>query len=157
MLDRNLIKISKINFNKKKTNYYIKHDDKKMEFYIRDTINIFPISNYNKKYNLVIKIDDETKELIKNIENKFIEENKIERKNYIPIIKENDKGNIIKLKILYRYEKLVLECFNKNKEHIFYKDIDKHTKMDCLINICNFWNYNNKYGMIIYLTKIITK
>ena len=157
MIDLNFINKKKINFNKKKTNYYVNYDNKSFEFYIKDTINIFPITNYGNKYNLVIKINDDIKQIIEDIENKFLVQHNIEKKNYIPIIKTNDKGNIIKLKIMYRMNKLILDCYNKDKQNILYSDIQKNTNIKCLVKISNFWNYNNKYGLLIYLKKINLK
>lgn len=154
MIDRNVINIKKINFKKKFSNYYIKHNDNDIKFYIRNTINIFPITNKGNKYNLTIKLDDETKKIIEDIEKKFIEENDIDPDDYIPIIKTNDKGNIIKLKIMCRYNKLILNCVDKMKQPILYSDIEKYTKMVCKIHICNFWNYKGKYGLLVYVNGI---
>jgi CRISPR/Cas system CMR subunit Cmr4 (Cas7 group RAMP superfamily) len=154
MIDRNIININKINFKKKFSNYYIKHDDNDIKFYIRNTINIFPITNRDNKYNLTIKLDDETKKIIEDIETKFIEQNNINEDDYIPIIKTNDKGSILKLKIMNRYNKLVLKCMDRFKQGILYSDIEKYTKMDCKIHICNFWNYKGKYGLLVYVNGI---
>lgn len=154
MIDFNIIKIDKINFNLKKTNFYIKHDKKNIEFYVNDTINITPITCYKYKYNMLLKIDDNTKKLIEDIEEKFLNENNIKKENYIPIIKTNDNGNVIKVKILNRYKKVLVDCFDKYKEPILYTEIEKFTKMKCLIHISNFWNYNNKYGLLVFLKKI---
>lgn len=154
MLDFKLIKINKINFNIKKTNFFIKQENKKIEYYINDTINITEVSEYNNKYNIVIKINEETKDLIESIENKYIEENNIPRENYIPIIKENEKGSVIKLKIMNRYRKVLLDCYDEDKDPISYTEIEKYTKMRCAIHISNFWNYNGKCGLLVYAKKI---
>jgi hypothetical protein len=154
MIDKNIININKINFKKNFSNFYIKHNDNHIKFYIRNTINIFPITNKGNKYNLTIKLDEDTKKIIEKIEKKFIEENGINQDDYIPIIKTNDKGSIIKLKIMYRYNKLILKCIDRFKQEILYSDIEKYTNMDCKIHICNFWNYKGKYGLLVYLNEI---
>jgi len=153
MIDFNLIKLDKINFNNKKTNYYIKHDNNNIEFYVKDTINITPVTSYNYKYNIILKIDENTKELIEQIENKFLTENNISRENYIPIIKQNDKGYVIKLKIMNRYKKVLFDCFDEDKDPISYTEIEKFTKNKCLIHISNFWNFNGKFGLLVYAKK----
>ena len=154
MIDINIIKINKINFNLKKTNTYIKYNDKQLEFYVNDTINITPVSSFKNKYNIIIKIDEKTKNIIEEIENKFLNDNNIKKENYIPIIKQNDKGYVIKLKIMSRYKKVLINCFDEDKEPILYSDIEKFTKIKCHIHICNFWNFNGKYGLLIYAKKI---
>jgi hypothetical protein len=154
MLNINSYNIEKINFNKKKTNYYIKYDKKPIEFYVNNTINITEITSYKNKSNIIIKIDEKTKEIIENIENKFINQYYIDKNDYIPIIKNNEKGNVIKLKIMNRYQKLLIDLYDINKEPIVVNDLEKFTKIKCLIHIGNFWNYNEKYGLLIYCKKI---
>lgn len=154
MIDFKLINLDRINFNSKKTNFYIKHNEKNIEFYVNDTINVTPITCYYGKYNMIIKIDEQTKELIEKIENKFIEENNISKEDYIPIVKQNDKGFVMKLKVMNRYKKVILECFDEDKEPISYTEIEKLTKMRCAIHISNFWNYKGKYGLLVYAKKI---
>lgn len=154
MLNINLYNIEKINFYKKKTNYYIKYDKNPVEFYINDTINITPITCYKNKYNIILKIDDKSKEIIENIENKFINRYSIDKNDYIPVIKNNEKGNVIKLKIMNRYKKLLIDLYDINKEPIMTTDLEKFTKVRCLINISNFWSFNEKYGLLVYCKKI---
>lgn len=155
MLDFKLINLDRINFNIKKTNFYIKYDKKKnVEFYVNKTINITPVTCFKYKYNIILKIDEETKKLIEQIENKFLEENYIKRENYIPIVKQNDKGFVIKLKIMNRYKKVIFDCFDEDKEPISYTEIEKFTKNRCLIHISNFWTYNGKCGLLVYAKKL---
>ena len=154
MLDINIYNKSKINFNKKKTNFYIKHGDNKVSFYVNKTINITPINCYKNKYNILIKIDDRTKEIIQSIEEKYIEEMEIKKEDYIPIVKTNDKGNVVKLKVMNRYSKLIIDLFDEEKDPITQDELEVNSKIKCLIEISNFWNFNNKSGLLIYAKKI---
>ena len=154
MLDINSYKVSRINFNKKKTNFYIKHGDNKVSFYVNKTINITPINCYNNKYNILIKIDDRTKEIIESIEEKYIQDMEIKRADYIPIVKTNDKGNVVKLKVMNRYKKLIIDILDEEKDPITQYELEVNCKIKCQIEISNFWNFNNKSGLIIYAKKI---
>ena len=160
MLDINSYKINRINFNKKNTknpnfnDYNIIYGDKKVSFYIKKTINITPITCYKNKYNIIIKIDDESKQVIESIEEKYIVEMKINREDYIPIIKQNDKGSVIKLKVMNRYKKLEIDILDEEKDPITSDELEKNDKINCLIEISNFWNFNGKTGLIIYAKKI---
>ena len=154
MLDVNTYKVNRINFNKKKTNFYVKHGDIKVSFYVNKTINITPISGYKGKFNIIIKIDDRTKEIIESIEEKYIQDMEIKRENYIPIIKQNKKGNVVKLKVMNRYNKLIIDLFDEERDPITQDELEVNSKIKCQIEISNFWNFNNKSGLIIYAKKI---
>jgi hypothetical protein len=150
MFNNSCYSIDKINFISKKSNFYPKYNNKKISFYIKDTFNVTPISEYKGKYNILVKMDENTKTFIKDIEKKFMEENNIDKDDYIPLYKEE----IIKLKIYNHYKKLSVEVFDEDKKMIGYQSLGKNSKIKCLIEINNFWNYNGKYGMIIYVKKI---
>ena len=154
MLDINLFDIEQVSFRNKKTNYYVKQGKNKIVFYVRKTINITPITCYNYKYNIIIKIDDRTKEIIESIEKKFIAENKIKEEDYMTIIKQNDKGNVIKLKLENRYHRLTTELFDEDTDAMCSDDLEKFSKINCAIDIRNFWNFNGKYGLLVYAKKI---
>ena len=154
MLDINLFDIEQVIFRNKKTNFYIKQGKNKLVFYVRKTINITPITCYKYKYNIIIKIDERTKDIIEAIEEKFIQENNIKKENYIPIIKQNDKGFVIKLKIENRYNKITTELLDEDKDPMSYMDLEKMSKIDCVIDIRNFWNFNGKFGLLVYAKKI---
>ena len=154
MLDINLFDIEKVNFKNRKTNYYIKQGKNKIVFYVRKALTVTPITCYKYKYNIIIKIDDRTKEIIESIEQKFIQHNDIKEKDYIPIVKTNDKGNVIKLKIENRYSKILTEVLDEDKDAMLYSDIESLEKIDCVIDIRNFWNFNGKFGLLVYAKKI---
>jgi len=138
----------------KNNNYYICYNKKKIQFYLKKSLTITEITEYKGKTNILVKIEDEYKIFLKKLEKKFLKKFNIEEENLISLIKENEKGNIIKLKINKRNKKIILDVFNKNKEHISYKDIEKYQKIRCLIEIDRIWNYNNKNGFIIIVKKI---
>ena len=154
MIDLNVYKVNRINFNKKKTNYYIRYGENKVSFYVNKTINITPISSYKGKCNIIIKIDERTKEVIESIEEKYIEEMGIKREDYIPIVKQNDKGCVVKLKVMNRYKKLIIDLFDEENDPMCQDELEVNSKIKCQIEISNFWNFNNKSGLIIYATKI---
>lgn len=154
MLDINLFDIEQVIFNNKKTNFYIKQSKNKIVFYVKKTINITPITCYKYKYNIIVKIDNRTKEIIESIEKKFIKEYKIKEEDYIPIIKQNEKGNVIKLKIENRYNKIITEILDEDKDAMCHGDLEQFSKINCAIDIRNFWNFNGKYGLLVYAKKI---
>ena len=154
MLDINLFDIEKVSFKNKKTNYYVKQGKNKIVFYVRKTINVTPISEYKYKYNIIIKIDDRTREIIESIEQRFIQENNIKEEDYMRIVKQNDKGSVIKLKIENRYSKITTELVDEDNDAICVDELEALSKIDCVIDIRNFWNFNGKFGLLVYAKKI---
>ena len=156
MLDINLFDAEKVIFKNKKTNYYVKQGKNKVVFYVRKTINVTPITQKEdtNKFNIIIKIDDRTKEIIQSIEQKFIQENDIKEENYIPIVRQNDKGNVMKLKIENRYSKITTELLDEDKDAICVDELEALSKIDCVIDIRNFWSFNGKFGLLVYAKKI---
>ena len=126
----------------------------KVSFNVNKTINITPINCYKNKYNILIKIDERTKEIIQSIEDKYIQDMEIKRKDYIPIIKENDKGCVVKLKVMNRYRKLMIDLFDEEKDPITQDELEVNSKIKCQIEISDFWNFNGKSGLLIYAKKI---
>jgi len=94
------------------------------------------------------------KNFFKKLEKIFLKKFNIEEDNLITLIRENEKGNIIKLKINKRNKKIILDVYDKNQEYISYKDIEKYQKIRCLIEIDRIWDYNDKNGFIIIVKKI---
>jgi len=138
----------------KKGNYFITYNNKKIQFYLKKSLTITKISEYKGKINILVKIENEYKEFFKKLEMIFLKKFNIEKNNLISLIKENEKGNIIKLKINKRNKKIILDVFDKSEEHISYEDIEKYDKVRCLIEIDRIWNYNEKNGFLIILKKI---
>ena len=66
-------------------------------------------------------------------EDKYIEEMDIKREDYIPIIKQNSKGNVIKLKVMNRYKKLEIDILDEEKDPITHDELEKYDKINCLI------------------------
>jgi len=138
----------------KKGNYFITYNKKKIQFYLKKSLTITEITEYKGKNNILVKIEDEYKNFFKKLENIFLKKFNIKKDNLITLIRENDKGNIIKLKINKRNKKIILDVFDKNQEYISYKDIEKYQKIRCLIEIDRIWDYNDKNGFIILVKKI---
>jgi hypothetical protein len=138
----------------KKGNYYITYNKKKIQFYLKKSLTITEISEYKGKINILIKIEDEYKNFFKKLEKIFLKKFNKEEEDLITLIRENDKGNIIKLKINKRNKKIILDVFDKNQEYISYKEIEKYQKIRCLIEIDRIWDYNDKNGFIIIVKKI---
>lgn len=137
-----------------KGNYYVCYKNKKIQFYLKKCFTITEITHYKGNENILVKIEDEYKDFFKKIENFFIEKYNIDKKNFISLIRTNEKGSIIKLKIMKRYNKNEIEIFNKNNENILKNEIIKNINIKCLIEFDRFWNFNNKYGYIINIKKI---
>jgi hypothetical protein len=136
-----------------KGNYYITYNKKKIQFYLKKSMAITKISEYRGKINILVKIEDEYKIFFKKLENIFLKKYNIEKNNLISLIKENEKGSIIKLKINKRNKKMILDVYKK-EEPISYEDIEKFDKIRCLVEIDKIWNYNNKNGFLIIVKKI---
>lgn len=138
----------------KKGNYFITYNKKKIQFYLKKSLTITEITEYKGKNNILVKIEDEYKNFFKKLEKIFLKKFNIEEDNLITLIRENEKGNIIKLKINKRNRKIILDVFDKNQEYISYKEIEKYQKIKCLIEIDRIWDYNDKNGFIIIVKKI---
>ena len=138
----------------KKGNYFITYNKKKIQFYLKKSLTITEITEYKGKNNILVKIEDEYKNFFKKLEKIFLKKFNIEEERLITLIKENEKGNIIKLKINKRNKKIILDVYDKNQEYISYKDIEKYQKIRCLIEIDRIWDYNDKNGFIIIVKKI---
>jgi len=138
----------------KKGNYFITYNKKKIQFYLKKSLTITEISEYKGKINILVKIENEYKDFFKKLEKIFLKKFNIEEERLITLIKENEKGNIIKLKINKRNKKMILDVFDKSLEHISYKEIEKYQKIKCLIEIDRIWEYNEKNGFIIIVKKI---
>jgi len=138
----------------KKGNYFITYNKKKIQFYLKKSLTITEITEYKGKNNILVKIEDEYKNFFKKLEKIFLKKFNIEEDNLITLIRENEKGNIIKLKINKRNKKIILDVYDKNQEYISYKDIEKYQKIRCLIEIDRIWDYNDKNGFIIIVKKI---
>tara|TARA_B110000285_G_C15140071_1_gene630124 strand:+ start:412 stop:882 length:471 start_codon:yes stop_codon:yes gene_type:complete len=136
-----------------KGNYYITYNNIKIQFYLKKSLAITKISEYRGKINILVKIEDEYKDFFKKLENLFLKKFNIEKNNLISLIKENEKGSIIKLKINKRNKKMILDVY-KNEEPVSYEDIEKFDKVRCLIEIDRIWNYNDKNGFLIIVKKI---
>ena len=138
----------------KKGNYFITYNKKKIQFYLKKSLTITEITEYKGKNNILVKIEDEYKKFFKKLEKIFLKKFNIEEDNLITLIRENEKGNIIKLKINKRNRKIILDVYDKNQEYISYKEIEKYQKIRCLIEIERIWDYNDKNGFIIIVKKI---
>ena len=138
----------------KKGNYFITYNKKKIQFYLKKSLTITEITEYKGKNNILVKIEDEYKKFFKKLEKIFLKKFNIEEDNLITLIRENEKGNIIKLKINKRNRKIILDVYDKNQEYISYKEIEKYQKIRCLIEIDRIWDYNDKNGFIIIVKKI---
>lgn len=138
----------------KKGNYFIIYNKKKIQFYLKKSLTITEITEYKGKNNILVKIEDEYKNFFKKLEKIFLKKFNIEEDNLITLIRENEKGNIIKLKINKRNRKIILDVYDKNQEYISYKEIEKYQKIRCLIEIDRIWDYNDKNGFIIIVKKI---
>ncbi len=138
----------------KKGNYFITYNKKKIQFYLKKSLTITEITEYKGKNNILVKIEDEYKIFLKKLEKIFLKKFNIEKDRLITLIRENEKGNIIKLKINKRNKKIILDVFNKNGEYISYDEIQKFQKIKCLIEIDRIWEYNKKNGFIVIVKKI---
>jgi hypothetical protein len=155
MLDFNIITINKINFNlkrqRKKEFHIIKHDNNVITFYAKDTVVTY--HKYANSYG--IKINDQIKKLIEEIENKFIKYNNITENQFNKTVKTNDKGNNIFVTTRKRGGKFVTEYYNEDKEPIMHDNIEVNDKVKCLISIEQVYcDKNNNYGLNIYVEKI---
>lgn len=138
----------------KKGNYFITYNKKKIQFYLKKSLTITEITEYRGKNNILVKIEDEYKDFLKKLEKIFLKKFNIEEDKLITLIRENEKGNIIKLKINKRNKKIILDVYDKNEEYISYKEIEKYQKIRCLVEIDRIWDYNDKNGFIIIVKKI---
>jgi hypothetical protein len=154
MFDINNYTEENLEIYEKKGNYFITYNKKKIQFYLKKSLTITEITEYKGKNNILVKIEDEYKIFFKKLEKIFLKKFNIEEDNLITLIRENEKGNIIKLKINKRNRKIILDVYDKNQEYISYKEIEKYQKIRCLIEIDRIWDYNNKNGFIIIVKKI---
>lgn len=154
MFDINNYKDENLEIYNKKGNYFITYNKKKIQFYLKKSLTITEITEYKGKINILVKIEDEYKLFFKKLEKIFLEKFDIDKNRLITLIKENEKGNIIKLKINKRNRKIILDVFDKNKEYISYEDIQKYQKIKCLIEIDRIWEYNEKNGFIVIVKEI---
>lgn len=130
----------------------------KIQFYLKNSRTITGISEFNGKKNILVKIDDEYKIFFEKLEKKYIETYNIDKSNFISLLKKNEKGTIIKLKVnTNKYKKTYINIYDENKEEILEEDLGKNQNIDCLIELDRFWNFNNKYGYIVLVKKINKK
>lgn len=143
-----------INFKEYDTNNLVFYKNKKIQFYLKNCKNITEISEYQGKKNILVKINKEYENFFDFLEKKFLEEKKKDKKNFISLMKKNNNGTIIKLKVNKRREKSFINIYNKFKEEILEEELEKNNNIDCLIEIDRFWEYNGKIGYIIIVKKI---
>lgn len=157
MFDINNYKEEDIILKKYNNSNIVFYKNKKIQFYLKNCRTITNITEYNNKKNILVKIDEKYKNFFEKLEKKYIEYKNIDIKNFISLMKKNDNGTIIKLKINKRYNKTYINIYDENKEEILEEDLDKNENVDCLIEIDRFWNFNDKYGYIIIVKKIYRK
>ena len=143
-----------INFKEYDTINLVFYKNKKIQFYLKNCKNITEISEYQGKKNILVKINKEYENFFDFLEKKFLEEKKKDKKNFISLMKKNNNGTIIKLKVNKRREKSFINIYNKFKEEILEEELEKNNNIDCLIEIDRFWEYNGKIGYIIIVKKI---
>jgi hypothetical protein len=141
-------------FKNNKNNYYLTYKNKKIQFYLKKNLTITGITEYYNKENILVKIEKEYLNFLEKIEKIFIEKYNIDKKDFISLIKKNEKGGILKLKIKKIKNKRYIEVFDKNNNIILPESLEKNMKVKCLVEIDRFWNYNDKYGYIIIVKKI---
>lgn len=158
MLDIKNFKEDEINFKNNRGNDLVFYKNNKIQFYLKNSRTVTEITEYNGKKNILVKIEDEYTNFFEKLEKKYIEEYGIEKKNFISLLKKNDKGTIIKLKVNYnKYKKTYINIYDENKEEITEDDLEKDCNVDCVIEIDRFWNFNGKTGYIVLVKKINKK
>lgn len=127
----------------------------------------FGIEDYNKNYYLTLEINNESSLLLKEIENTIIEKYKnymkelnnnvqlnfdietVENNSFIK--KENENTSLIKFKIKKYKTRPILNISN----NISCFEIPKNINLSSIIiNIQGVWMFNNKCGLLTYVTKI---
>lgn len=158
MFDIKNYKLEDINFKKYSTSDLVFYKKNKIQFYLKNSRTITGISEYKGKKNILVKIEDEYKKFFEIFEKNYIEQKNIDKSNFISLLKKNEKGTIIKLKInTNKYGKTYLDVYDENKEEILEEDIEKDQNVDVLIEIDRFWNFNGKTGYIVLVKKIYKK
>lgn len=158
MLDIKNYKRDEINFKRYRGSDLVFYNKKKIQFYLKNSRTITGITEYNGKKNILVKIEDEYKKFFEDLEKKFIEDFQIDKKNFISLLKKNDKGTIIKLKVnKNKYNKTYINIYDHNKEELLEEDLEKDENVDCLVEIDRFWNFNDSHGYIVLVKKITKK
>lgn len=151
----------------------LKKNGNNLTKYIFDTpiLNMpFGIEEYKNKYIINIEFDNNiTKKFyddISEIDNYFrclnsIESNNnniidLSNKSYYPIInnRRNDCNSLMRTHIKKNRNKIITICKNDSKEISIF-DIDKKQKAIFELELNNLWVFNDKYGILTNINKII--
>lgn len=143
-----------INFRDYRGNILVFYKKNKIQFYLKKSRTITGITEYNGKKNILVKIEEEYVKFFQNLEKKFLTEYNIEKKDFISLLKTNNSGSIIKLKINKRKNNSLINIYNEYDEEIIEDQLEKNENINCLIEIDRFWNFNKKYGYIVLVKKI---
>jgi hypothetical protein len=167
-IDVKYIKFTKTN-SKKKTNYVLTYNDKKIKLKIKKCIIPFGVENFNNQYVVNIEINpnnsnehynmynniNELESYLKNIyENKYCPLNlkkDIENRKYYKNIKKRENGYLIRTYIIGTPE--IYRTINNMRLDLRLDNIKK-TISNVELELGILWINDNEYGILWYLKKI---
>jgi hypothetical protein len=133
----------------------LKYKKKSIEF-ISNEVNVkYSISELNNIFYLKIKIDNDLRKFIENIENKNIELLDINKIFY----KSQLNYDILTTRISNYKDNLQLKVFSETDSLKTIYDIKPDDKIICKIKVSKIWksfrNNNTQYGCIFYISEIL--
>lgn len=141
-------------FKKYNKSILVFYKNNKIQFYLKNSRTITGISEYYGKKNILVKIEEEYVKFFKKLEEKFLTEYEVDEKDFISLMKTNNNGSIIKLKVNQRKNNSQINIYNEYDEEILEDDLEKNENVNCLVEIDRFWNFNQKYGYIVLVRNI---